>query len=68
MMREWRGKASGEDDATKLSSFPVESGAARAECAGLQPGQLVAAAGVAQTNRALVRITHDWQRERIMGK
>src|ERR1035438_6867080 len=38
-----RGKASGEDDATELSSFPLKLGAAGAECAGLQPGEFVAA-------------------------
>src|SRR5664279_5161281 len=49
-----RGKASGEDDATELSSFPLEPSAAGAEPAGLQPGEFVAAAGVAQANRELV--------------
>ena len=44
----------GEDDATELSSFPLKPGTAGAEPAGLQPGQLVAAAGVAQGNRELV--------------
>ena len=37
-----------------LSSFPLEPSAAGAEPAGLQPGQFVAAAGVAQANRELV--------------
>src|ERR1019366_4150655 len=49
-----RGKASGEDDATELSSFPPKPSATSAELAGLQPGQFVAAAGVAQANRELV--------------
>src|ERR1019366_657105 len=48
------GKASGEDDATELSSVPLKPSAAGAESAGLQPGQFVAAAGVAQANRELV--------------
>ena len=49
-----RGKASGEDDATELSSFPLEPSAAGVEPAGLQPGEFVAAAGVTQANRELV--------------
>ena len=49
-----RGKAGGEDDATELSSFPLEPSATSAELAGLQLGQFVAAAGVAQANRELV--------------
>src|ERR1035441_8850259 len=49
-----RGEASGEDDAAELSSFPLKPGAARAESAGLQPGEFVAAAGVAQADRELV--------------
>src|SRR5271169_5458749 len=49
-----RGKASGEDDATELSSFPLKPGTARAESAGLQPGEFVAAAGVTKANRELV--------------
>jgi hypothetical protein len=49
-----RGKASGEDDATELSSFPLKPGTAGIECAGLHLGQFVAAGGVAQVNRELV--------------
>jgi hypothetical protein len=49
-----RGKASGEDDATELSSFPLKPGTAGAESAGLQLGEFVAAAGVAQAHRELV--------------
>src|SRR5271167_1912816 len=49
-----RGEASGEDDAAELSSFPLEPSAARAEPAGLQLGQFVATAGVAQADRELV--------------
>src|SRR5271157_987899 len=49
-----RGKASGEDDTTELSPFPLKPGTAGAELAGLQLGQFVAAAGVAQGNRELV--------------
>src|ERR1039457_2835878 len=49
-----RGKASGEDDATELSSFPLKPGTTGAEPAGLQPGEFVAAAGVAQAHRELV--------------
>src|SRR5271165_1391506 len=49
-----RGQAGGEDDATELSSFPLEPSAAGAEPAGLQPGEFVAADGVAQANRELV--------------
>ena len=41
------GKASGEDDAIELSSFPLEPSAAGTEPAGLQLGEFVAAAGVA---------------------
>src|ERR1019366_7964183 len=48
------GEASGEDDAAELSSFPLKPGTAGAECAGLQLGQFMAAAGVAQANRELV--------------
>src|SRR5450759_2667331 len=47
-------EASGEDDAAELSSFPLKPGTARAEPAGLQLGEFVAAAGVAQANRELV--------------
>src|ERR1039457_4447175 len=43
-----RGEASGKDDAAELSSFPLQPSAARPEPAGLQLGQFVAAAGVAQ--------------------
>ena len=49
-----RGQASGEDDATELSSFPLKPGTAGAEPAGLQPGEFVAAAGVTKANRELV--------------
>src|SRR5271169_4284538 len=49
-----RGKSSGEDDATELSSFPLKPGAARAEPAGVQLGQFMAAAGITQANRELV--------------
>ena len=48
------GQAGGEDDAALLSPFPLEPSAAGAEPAGLQPGEFVAAAGVAQANRELV--------------
>lgn len=49
-----RGEASGEDDATELSSFPLKPSATSAELAGLQLGQSVAAAGVTKANRELV--------------
>src|SRR5271169_80426 len=49
-----RGKASGGDDATELSSLPLKPGTAGIELVGLQLGQFVAAAGVAQWNRELV--------------
>ena len=47
-------QAGGEDDPPLLSSFPLKPGAASAEPAGLQPGQFVAAASPAQTDRELV--------------
>jgi hypothetical protein len=37
-----------------VPSFPLEPSAARAEPAGVQPGEFVPAAGAAQTNRELV--------------
>jgi hypothetical protein len=46
-----RGEASGKDDSPFLSSFPLEPSAVRAKPAGLQPGEFMAAAGVAQANR-----------------
>src|ERR1039457_4861801 len=49
-----RRKASGEDDSPLLPSFPLQPSATSAEPAGLQPGQFVAAAGVAQANPELV--------------
>ena len=49
-----RGKVSGEDDATELSSVSLKPSATSAELAGLQLGQFVAAADVAQANRELV--------------
>ena len=48
------GKASGEDDAVVLSSLSVEPSAVGAEPAGLQRGEFVAAADVAQAHRELV--------------
>src|ERR1017187_2028949 len=48
------GQAGGEDDAALLPSFPLQPSAAGAEPAGVQPGQSLAAAGVAQANRELV--------------
>src|ERR1017187_3513326 len=47
-------QAGGKDDAPELSSFPLEPSAAGVEPAGLQPGEFVAAADVAQANRELV--------------
>src|ERR1035437_6059175 len=47
-------QAGGEDDSPLLPSFPLKSSAAGIEPAGLQLGQFVAAAGVAQANRELV--------------
>jgi hypothetical protein len=49
-----RRQAGGEDDAPELSPFPVERGAAVAECDRLQPGQPVAATGAAEEDRWLV--------------
>src|ERR1035437_7162923 len=49
-----RGQARRKDDSPFLSSVPLEPSAAGAEPAGLQPGEFVAAADVAQANRELV--------------
>src|ERR1035438_6097132 len=49
-----RRKAGGEDDSPLLSPVPLQPSTAGAEPAGLQPGEFVAAAGVAQANRELV--------------
>jgi hypothetical protein len=48
------GQAGRKDDPPLLSPFSLEPSAAGAEPAGLQPGEFVAAAGVAQANRELV--------------
>ena len=48
------GQAGGKDDSPLLPSFPLEPSATSAEPAGLQLGQFVATAGVAQANRELV--------------
>src|SRR5664280_890471 len=48
------GQAGRENDPPLLSPLPLEPSAAGAEPAGLQPGEFVAAAGVAQANRELV--------------
>src|SRR5208337_1536355 len=48
------GQAGRKDDSPLLPSFPLEPSTASAEPAGLQPGQFVAAPGVAQANRELV--------------
>ena len=47
-------QAGGQDDSSFLSSLPLERGATGAEPAGVQPGQFMAAAGDAPTNRELV--------------
>jgi len=47
-------QAGGQDYPFFLSPFPLQRGAAGAEPTGLQPGQLVATAGPATTNRELV--------------
>src|ERR1035437_315695 len=47
-------QAGGEDDAAKLSPFPLQRGAAVAEPDRLQPREFVAAAGVAGAGRHLV--------------
>src|SRR5208283_636685 len=47
-------QAGRKDDSPLLPSFPLEPSTASAEPAGLQPGQFVAAPGVAQANRELV--------------
>src|ERR1019366_5081055 len=49
-----RRQASRKDNSPFLSSVPLEPSAAGAEPAGLQPGEFVAAACVAQANRELV--------------
>src|ERR1019366_69665 len=49
-----RRQASRKDDSPFLSSVPLEPSAAGTEPAGLQPGESVAAAGIAQANRELV--------------
>src|ERR1019366_4395229 len=49
-----RRQAGGEDDAAKLSPFPLQRGAAVAEPNRLQPWQPVAAAGAAGADRRLV--------------
>ncbi len=49
-----RRQAGGEYDAALLPSVPLKPGAASAEPAGLKPGQFVAAADSAQTDRQLV--------------
>jgi hypothetical protein len=49
-----RRQASGEDDAVVLSSLSVERSATRTKSAGLQLGEFVAAAGLAEANRDLV--------------
>lgn len=49
-----RSSVNGQDDAALLPLLPLEPGAAGAEPAGLQPGEFVAAADVAQANRELV--------------
>src|SRR5450631_1942222 len=48
------GQAGGEDDPPLLSPFPLQPSTTRAEPAGLQPGEFVAAADVAQAHRELV--------------
>src|SRR5271167_620638 len=48
------GQAGGEDDPPLLSPFSLEPSAAGAEPAGLQSGEFMAAADVAQANRELV--------------
>src|ERR1035441_9366029 len=48
------GQAGGEDDPPLLPPFPLQPSTARAEPAGLQPGEFVAAADVAQAHRELV--------------
>lgn len=49
-----RGQAGGEDDPPLLSPLPLKPSAGGAEPVGLQPGEFVAAADVAQANRELV--------------
>jgi hypothetical protein len=49
-----RRQAGSQDDAVELPPLPLQRGAAGAEPAGLQLGEPVAAAGVAQANRELV--------------
>src|ERR1035441_6977619 len=51
-------QAGGEDDPPLLSPFSLEPSAAGAEPAGLQSGEFVAAADVAQANRKLVAHEH----------
>ncbi len=48
------GQAGRKDDSPLLPSFSFEPSAAGVEPAGLQPGEFVAAAGVAEANRELV--------------
>jgi hypothetical protein len=54
----------------ELSSFPLKPGTAGIECAGLQLGQFVAAAGVGRANRELVAnkftATTDKEGERLV--